>query len=276
MKGPEELTVWGLQRDCVWEDPAANIADVDIWLQRQAASTPPHPDLIVLPEMWNSGFSMHPERFAEPWEKEAPSLLAMARWAREFGAAVVGSCAFKSPHGFHNRLVFMPPATEGEPTFYDKYHRFSPAQEHLRFDGPRSPEAARVVVAWRGWRLRLIVCYDLRFPVFCRWTPDFPYDALVCVACWPSARIHAWRTLLQARAIENQCAVIGINRVGTDAMGHVHCGQSALVDAWGTPLAQLPFNQNGWLMASFDGAAQSRFREQLPFLDDADSFRFIS
>ncbi len=276
MKGPGELTVWGLQRSCAWEDVAANIADVDTWLQRQAASTPSRPDLIVLPEMWNSGFSMHPERFAEPWHPDAPTLRAMSQWATEYGAAVVGSWAVESPSGFRNRLGFVPPTAEGEPTFYDKYHRFPPAQEHLRFDGPLSPEAARVVVAWRGWRLRLIVCYDLRFPVFCRWTPDLPYDALVCVACWPSVRIHAWRTLLQARAIENQCAVIGINRVGTDGMGHVHCGQSALVDAWGTPLASLSDHQAGWLTATFDGSAQTRFRNHLPFLGDADSFQFLA
>lgn len=269
----QDLVVWGLQMDIAWEAPLDNVAQVDAFLRKPPE--PPRPDLLVLPEMWNTGFTMNPMHWAEPHDggpAASPAQHAMRRWADATGAAVIGSVAVSTRDGFRNRLYFVPPSGTGEPSWYDKWHLFTPGSEDQHYSRPLASDDARVVVSWHGWRIRLVTCYDLRFPVFCRWTPDCPYDAMVVVANWPAARSAAWSTLLRARAIENQCAIIGVNRVGTDASGHSHDGMSASYDAQGTLLTQLQPHASGWLSTRFDATGQLSFRNRLPFLQDGDAF----
>jgi omega-amidase len=272
--GPrQDLVVWGLQLDIAWENPLENVARVDAFLRQPPSSAPP--DLLVLPELWSTGFTMNPAQCAEPHGGPAalaPAQHAMRRWADATGAAVVGSIAVSTPDGFRNRLYFVPPSDSGDPSWYDKWHLFAPAGEHLHYTRPASPEEALVILRWRGWRIRLVICYDLRFPVFCRWTPAYPYDALVAVANWPAVRSAAWAALLRARAIENQCAVLGVNRVGADSSGHPHDGLSACFDAQGEVISHLDPHAAGWIAARFDAERQQAFRMKLPFLQDGDAF----
>ena len=273
---PRDLGVWGLQLDIAWENPLENVARVDAFLRQPPRSTPP--DLLVLPEMWSTGFTMNPAQWAEPHggpASLAPAQHAMRRWADATGAAVVGSIAVSTPDGFRNRLYFVPPSDSGDPSWYDKWHLFAPAGEHLHYTRPASPEEALVILRWRDWRIRLVICYDLRFPEFCRWTPAYPYDALVAVANWPAVRSAAWAALLRARAIENQCAVVGVNRVGVDSSGHNHDGLSACFDAPGELTSQLDPHTEGWISARFNAKRQQAFRTKLPFLQDVDGFNWF-
>ncbi|MBO7331664.1 MAG: nitrilase family protein, partial [Alistipes sp.] len=190
-----------LQRDILWADPATNIARADEAIARNAGS-----DLYVLPEMFSTGFCVEPETVAESLDGEA--LQWMKSKAAATNAAIAGSVVVTDGERYFNRFYFVKP--DGEVEYYDKRHLFTYGGEHLRFTaGDR-----RVVMEWRGVRILLEVCYDLRFPVWARNRDD--YDMIIYVASWPTTRMLAWSTLLVARAIENQCYVVGVNRVGSD------------------------------------------------------------
>ena len=218
-----------VQYDIVWADPAANRSRLDALLEGI-----PQVDLIVLPEMFSTGFATQPEGVAE----EAPSetLEWMKEKARAKDCAVAGSVALHEDGKYFNRFWFVKP--DGEVTAYDKHHLFTFSGEHHRFT--RGEE--RVIVEWRGFRFLLNVCYDLRFPVWSRNRKD--YDAAIYVASWPSVRQFPWDTLLRARAIENQCYVLGVNRVGKDPACD-YCGCSALFDARGHVMAECRRGQSG-------------------------------
>lgn len=267
------LRIAALQTDLVWEDPDANIARIEhhLGLLEQAV------DLIVLPEMWATGFTMDPSThgcaLANDWMEDEASwpapLTAMRRWARAHDAAVVGSlsCRLGKQGGAVNRCFFVPPA--GAVTHYDKRHLFSFAGEPDAY----VPGVERTVVHWRGWNLLLQVCYDLRFPVFSRNQSNARYDAAIYVANWPEVRVEAWSALLRARAIENQCYVVGVNRVGADGNGIAHSGASAVVDPYGHALADAPPQSEGWLYAHGDLQELERYRSKFPVLRDADGFQ---
>ncbi|HEX7416425.1 MAG TPA: amidohydrolase, partial [Steroidobacteraceae bacterium] len=220
------LRVTLIQTALHWQEPAANRADFTSHLAPLAGAT----DLIVLPEMFTTGFSMSAEQLAEPADGATSAWLR--EQARALSAAVTGSLIVSEAGQFYNRLLWATP--DGRIAHYDKRHLFRMGREHEHFAGGAAP----LLVEWRGWRICPLVCYDLRFPVWSRRRPALDYDLLLYVANWPAARRYAWSQLLKARAIENQAYVVGINRIGDDGQGISHAGESAVLDFLGIPLAE--------------------------------------
>ena len=242
-----------LQRDIKWGDPKANIQRADEAISRNAGS-----DLYVLPEMFSTGFCTSPEGIAE---KDNTTLQWMKSKAGEIDAAIAGSIAVEEDGKYYNRFYFVKP--DGEVTHYDKKHLFTYGGEHLRFTAGEE----RVVVEWRGVRILLEVCYDLRFPIWARNRSD--YDMILYVASWPTPRVGAWSALLVARAIENQCYVAGVNRVGNDPACE-YCGGSVIIDPYGVKIAECEISQECEATAEIDMAALEAFRKKFPVLLDAD------
>ena len=271
-RGITDLRVAALQTALHWEDAEANIKHIQHHISLQEGEV----DLIVLPEMWSSGFSMRPEHVAMDWDdawidqtdRWPEPLRAMRRWSQEKNAAIVGSisCRIKSDDRFVNRCFFVSPTQDLE--WYDKRHLFGFAGEDKVYTAGKTSTS----IAWRGWTLHLQVCYDLRFPVFSRNTAANPYDVVIYVANWPAARIHAWQALLQARAIENQCYAIGVNRVGADGNGIEHNGLSQVIHPKGHALALAPSNESTWLNTTLSANELLDFRSKFPVLEDGDSF----
>lgn len=279
------MTVALVQMDIAWGDTRANIRTAERLMLSAARS-----DLYVLPEMWNTGVNPDPRslpllRFAQA---EAPCPLQwMQQMADRLDAAVAGSMAVSLPDGtYRNRLYFARPATSPEVegresncqpcqqslpprgevwrgAFYDKHHLFSYGGETEHF----TPGGEQVTVEWRGVRFRLSVCYDLRFPLWLRNRDD--YDALICVASWPSVRMHAWKVLLQARAIENQCYVLGVNRIGRDPYCD-YSGGTSLVDPFGQPTS-CPDHEASVLTQTLDLKRLRSFRRKFPVLEEMDA-----
>jgi predicted amidohydrolase len=257
----ENLRVSLVQSDLVWEDPAANCAQLEEKLAGLAGQT----DVIVLPEMFSTGFSMT-ESGAEIGR--GPALQWMQLQANRMGALVLGSLKVKHGTSFYNRLYAVDPS--GSYTAYDKRHLFRMGGEHKFYQAGDQ----QVIVSYKGWKLALFICYDLRFPVWSR-NVDLAYDAAIYVANWPAPRANAWRTLLQARAIENLCYVIGVNRVGTDANNLAYIGDSLLVDFKGG--LQLDLAGDDQILSSELSAADlAEFRTKFPAHLDADSFSLSS
>ena len=250
------LNVALVQTALVWQNPVANRQQLAEQIGRIQGA-----DIILLPEMFTTGFSMQSQHIAEP---EGDTLSWLQRQAQQIGAALVGSVATRTDKGCVNRCYFVTP--EGQVTAYDKKHLFRMAGEHQAYIAGDQ----RVVVNWRGWRFLLQVCYDLRFPVFSRNCHD--YDVALYVANWPAARRHAWRTLLMARAIENQAFVLGCNRVGTDGNGVQYSGDSLIVDYLGQAVADQAVAQPAVLRATLDYAQLKQHRQQFPAHLDADAF----
>lgn len=261
----EDLRVSLVQADTLWHDPAGNLAMYAKLISALAGST----DLILLPETFTSGFSNDAIDSAEGMD--GPSVAWMRQQAAMLGAVVAGSVQIREGGGVYNRLLWATP--EGDLAQYDKRHLFRMAREHERYAAGRE----RLGVVLKGWRVRPLVCYDLRFPVYIRNRFDaevaggFDYDLLVFVANWPAARSHAWRTLLSARAIENLCCVAGVNRVGRDGNGVEYGGDSAALDSLGMPLVECGSSVQV-VTTTFSGAALSGHRERFPAQMDADSF----
>lgn len=254
----QNLRISLVQTHLDWQQPAANRARLTALLAPLAGQT----DLIVLPEMFTTGFTMAPETVAEPMP--GPTLEWLAQQAQALGAAICGSAVIDDD-GYRNRLLFVTP--EGEVHHYDKHHLFRMANEHEYYAAGQR----RTLIEYRGWRLLPQICYDLRFPVWCRNRDD--YDLLLCVANWPSPRRHAWRTLLQARAIENQCYVVGVNRVGEDGKGLEYSGDSLLVDFKGQALLDGPEREPFIKTGQLNAEDLQQFRHNFPAWQDADRFR---
>lgn len=252
------LKVAVLQTALVWQDCAANL----LQLQQQIAALTPV-DLIVLPEMFATGFSMDSEDIAET--EPGMALQWMQQQAALQQAALAGSLAVRTASGdLVNRLYFVTP--DGQVQHYDKRHLFRMAGEHQAYVAG----AERTIVTFRGWRILLQVCYDLRFPVFSRNQDD--YDAIIYVANWPAPRSRVWWLLLQARAMENQAYVFGANRVGEDGNHLQYNGDSLIVDFLGQPKAELAAGEAGVLYTTADLTALQQFRQKFPAHLDADHF----
>ena len=240
-----------------WHDPAANRDLFDAMF----AEVEPATDLIVLPEMLSTGFTMASREVAETMDGDTVAWLR--RRAAERQVAIAGSVVIHDAGRYFNRLVWMPP--DGRETVYDKRHLFRMAGEHEHYAaGDR-----RVNVQLGDWRIRLAVCYDLRFPVWLRSTGD--YDALLCVANWPAARQTAWHTLLRARAVENQCYTIAVNRVGRDGNDVEYGGGSAVYGPEGETLAEV-FGDEAIVTASIELDGLRDYRNRFPAWRDADVF----
>ena len=243
-----------LQRDIEWANPSLNVHRAEEAIDRNAGA-----DLYVLPEMFSTGFCTQPEGIAESCDSN--TLKWMKRKAAEIEAAIAGSIAVEQDGKYYNRFYFVKP--DGSVTYYDKKHLFTYGGEHLRFTAGEE----RVVVEWRGVRILLEVCYDLRFPIWARNRGD--YDMILYVASWPTPRVAAWSSLLVARAIENQCYVAGVNRVGTDPACE-YCGGSVIIDPYGRTIAACTDGTECEATAEVDMVALEAFREKFPVLKDAD------
>ncbi|MBZ9556721.1 MULTISPECIES: amidohydrolase [unclassified Modicisalibacter] len=261
-----ELRISLVQPDLRWEDPDANCRLLDEQLGGLDRTTT---DLIVLPEMFATGFTMNSREMAEPMA-DSRSVAWLRAQARQRGCVVTGSVAIQEDGDYYNRLVWATP--DGDVIHYDKRHLFRMAGEHERYAMGND----RVIVELKGFRILLTVCYDLRFPVWLRQQPrggeHFEYDALLCVANWPAPRRQPWRTLLQARAIENLCYVIGVNRVGQDAKQMDYAGDSMLVDFKGEALIDEPRDEPFIRTGSISHETLARFRDKFPAWMDADRF----
>lgn len=251
------LKITALQTDLHWENPEANHRALGEKMRNAPAA-----DAYILPEMFPTGFSMDAKRLAEPMN--GPTHQWMKAMARELHAAVGGSVIIEDTGHFYNRFLWVYP--DGKTDFYDKRHRFTMAGEHHHFSAGKS----QTVVEVKGWRIFLQVCYDLRFPVWSRNRGD--YNVAVYVANWPEARSAAWSKLLLARAIENQCYVIGVNRVGTDGNQISYSGHSAMIDPKGEYMFQPPAHSDEALYAGLSKAELLDFRKKFPVLDDGDDF----
>lgn len=261
---PVKLAIALFQTDLYWQDRGANHALLEekIWsLERQV-------DLIILPEMFPTGFTMNVKQMAEPMN------FTTTRWMKQMasqtGAVVTGSLIVNDSGKFFNRLLWVSP--EGEVSFYDKRHLFRMAREDEHFDMGRK----NMVVNLKGWRILPQICYDLRFPVWSRNLADEDgnslYDLAFFVASWPASRIAAWDILLKARAVENLSYVIGVNRTGEDGNGVVYNGHSGAYDYKGHTLA-FSEDKEEILYVELDHKQLADFREKFPAWKDADGFR---
>ncbi|HZW59402.1 MAG TPA: amidohydrolase [Woeseiaceae bacterium] len=253
------LTITIVQADLHWHDAAANRDD----FARVVRGLECPGDLVVLPEMFTTGFTMDAPGQAETMH--GATLPWLETLARDVGAAVCGSLIIEDGGRYFNRFVLM--TADGQLSVYDKRHLFRLAGEDRHYAAGTS----LVTVTLNGWRIRPMVCYDLRFPVWSRRRGNDEFELLLYVANWPRPRHHAWSTLLRARAIENQCYVAGVNRSGTDGNGHPYAGGSAIIDFLGHDVAALG-DEVGTATATLDRAALVEFRRKYPFDRDADRF----
>lgn len=228
----QDLRLAYIQTGLSWEEKAENLKRFD----EHFGNIPGEVDLIVLPEMYNTGFSINPERFAEGMD--GPGVDYLRRKAKEFNAVIMASLLIKAETGgFVNRLIAAHPG--GKCEIYDKRHLFRLSEEYRIISGGYE----RLVVKVKGWKIRPLVCYDLRFPVWSKNTyteGKYEYDVIVFVANWPASRSNVWKTLLTARAMENQVYCIGVNRIGNDGNGTWHSGDSMVIDAKGNILSSVP------------------------------------
>jgi predicted amidohydrolase len=251
------LNVSLVQSKLEWQDPGQNLANFSELLSNHDTST----DLFVLPEMFSTGFTMQAQAHAE--RMDGRSVTWMAETAQAIGAAICGSLIIEEGGRYFNRFVLA--QADGRLDFYDKRHLFRLAGEHEHY----APGVLQSTFRLNGWRIRPMVCYDLRFPVWSRNRDD--YDLLIYVANWPDRRHQAWETLIRARAIENLAFVAAVNRTGTDGNDVRHIGGSAIIDYLGNYLASAG-EAPGIFPAELDMDGLSKFREKFPFHVDADSF----
>ncbi|MBN2614578.1 MAG: amidohydrolase [Bacteroidales bacterium] len=259
----DDLKLLGVQADLVWENPQQNRLRLEqiIDLHQEAC------DLILLPETFTTGFPVDPQPFAE--SEEGESLQWMHRLSQKTGAVITGSLLLKTGNRFSNSLIWMRP--DGSYERYDKRHVFSMGGEHHTIQ----PGQKQLTVQLKGWNIRPMVCYDLRFPV---WSKNhyqngvFEYDLAIYVANWPAVRAYPWNQLLLARAIENQACIVGINRVGKDGLGNLYQGDSKVVDAKGQILSEAPEGKEAAFTATLSGKELQRFRNKFDVGRDWDSF----
>ena len=249
-----------LQAPLVWENPIANRK----YFEEKINAISENVDLIVLPEMFNSGFTMNPKAVAETMQGE--TILWLQSLAKAKNAAITGSLVIEENGKFYNRLVFVFPS--GEIKTYDKKHLFTLAGEHEIYTSGTN----KIIIEYKGFKICPLICYDLRFPVFARNTED--YDVLIYVANWPKPRINAWDSLLKARSIENMCYTIGVNRIGTDQNQHDYSGRSQVIDFLGNYVIE-PQETEGVFIANLDKIALLESRQKFGFLNDRDAFKMV-
>ncbi|MGB3391865.1 MAG: amidohydrolase [Stenotrophomonas sp.] len=265
----QDLRISLVQGDTRWHDPAGNREHYAALLAPLAGVT----DLVILPETFTSGFSNDAIDKAE--DMDGPTVAWVREQARVLNAAVTGSVQLRVGGKVFNRLLWATP--DGDLHHYDKRHLFRYAGEHQRYAAGHD----RLCVEWKGWRINPQVCYDLRFPVFCRNRFDveragrMDFDLQIFVANWPSARAHAWRTLARARAIENLCYVAVVNRVGVDGNGLHYSGDSAVIDFLGQP--QVEIREREQVVTTIISATGlAAHRERFPAMLDADGFELAA
>lgn len=254
----DTLTVSYIQSDLVWENSAQNRLNFEQQINKLQEVT----NLIVLPEMFTTGFAMQPKNLAE--SMEGKTVKWMIQMAKKSNAAICGSIIISENNRYYNRFIFVNPS--GDIQQYNKRHLFTLAGEHHKYEGGNK----KVIINYKGWKICPMVCYDLRFPVWSRNTND--YDLLVYVANWPQPRIVAWNTLLKARAIENMSYVIGVNRVGTDPNGNNYNGNSVILDPLGNLVSPIAENIETCQTVTLSKSDLVTIRKKFNFLNDQDSF----
>ncbi len=251
-----------LQPDLAWEDKSLNFLLLEKLILPLYGKT----DLIILPELFSTGFTMNTGLLAEGPEKETYNW--MKDIAKRSNAGICGSYIIKEEDNYYNRFVFVEPA--GNCNMYDKRHLFSPGEENLHF----VPGNNRLIFNYKGFRIAPYICYDLRFPVWSRNKNDT--DLIIYVANWPSSRRNAWNILLKARAIENQCFVAASNRIGTDGMGLHYSGDSVIIDPRGEVIAAADNGLEQSVTADLSLNELNEFRNKFPVFKDSDSFTIYS
>ena len=263
----QPLTVTIIQTDLHWENKKANLQMLEEKIKRISQKT----ELVILPEMFSTGFSMKTHELAEAMNGETVEW--MKRIASEEKIIITGSVIIKEENNFYNRLIWMLP--NGKYGIYDKRHLFGFGKEDEHY----SPGNKRLIAQVKGWKINLQVCYDLRFPVWSRQAPsllesageEVEFDLLIYVANWPERRSHAWKTLLCARAIENQSYVVGVNRIGKDGNDVYHSGNSMIIDPLGEVLYHKADEEDVFTI-TLNKEHLQKVRQQFPFLKDADGF----
>ena len=253
-----KLKITLIQSDLVWENPYQNRLNFAKKIKRISEPV----DIIILPEMFTTGFTMNASEFAETMEGE--TVKWMLEIAKNRKAAIVGSIIIQDNDKYYNRLLFVHP--EGIVDTYDKRHTFTLAGEDKVYTSGKE----KLIVNFKGFRIRPLICYDLRFPVWSRITED--YDILLFVANWPKLRISAWDALLKARALENMSYCIGVNRVGVDANNYEYSGSSAVYDVLGEKISNIPLGKEHIETLTLEKSHIKKYREKLQFLNDQDGF----
>lgn len=263
------LTFTLIQTQLHWEDKTANLN----MLQQKINSINDKTEVVILPEMFSTGFSMQPEKFAEKMDGQT------VEWMKKVSAdkkvIITGSLMIEEDGNYYNRLIWMLP--NGQMGLYDKRHLFAYANEHDHYTSGNK----RLIASVKGWRINCNVCYDLRFPIWSRQantgadrTKELEYDVLLYVANWPERRNLAWKTLLQARAIENQSFVIGVNRVGNDGNDIYHSGDSMVVNPMGEIVYHKAHDEDVFTITLQKDQVEM-VREKTPFWRDADPFMIM-
>ena len=262
----QDLKITIIQSNLHWENKKENI---QLFTEKIDAIEGPT-DLIVLPEMFSTGFSMLPEKFSEMLDGKTVGW--MAAKAKEKNCVIAGSIICEQKGRFYNRLVWMHPDRSCQ--VYDKRHLFRMANEVSFYSGGEE----KITVDLKGWKICPLVCYDLRFPVWSRnrlrkKSGQPTYDVLIYIANWPERRAHAWKTLLMARAIENQCYVVGVNRVGVDGNDINHSGDSAVINALGEKLSTMEALKESVETVTISYTELEKVRSSFPVMLDADDFK---
>lgn len=251
-----DLTIKLVQADLAWEDSAANLHKLENLIGKEKDDT-----IFVLPEMFATGFTMNPAVFAQKMDGEAVQWMIK----NSENCVICGSLSIEEHGKYYNRFLWV--ENGNVKYYYDKRHLFSHGTEHLHY----SPGENRICIEYQGWKILPFVCYDLRFPVWCRNVENA--ELMLFVANWPKVRVKAWERLLQARAIENQCFVVGVNRVGVDGNNFEHNGSSAALDPWGDAIVRNEGDEVV-LTAVLEAEKLLQFREHFPVLKEKDTFRF--
>lgn len=249
-----------IQAPLIWENPQANRE----YFEERVNSIEQEIDLIILPEMFTTGFTMNPKNVAETMEGE--TILKLKDLAKNKNTAITGSLIIIENEKYYNRLIFVFPS--GKIEYYDKRHLFSLAGEEKIYTSGKEKQ----IVEYKGWKICPMICYDLRFPVFSRNTED--YDLLLYVANWPKPRTNAWDILLKARSVENMCYTLGANRIGFDESGHEYIGHSQAIDFLGNTIINAEESE-GVFIADLDKNAMLEARHKFGFLNDRDAFEIV-
>ncbi|MFT3909766.1 MAG: amidohydrolase [Ferruginibacter sp.] len=261
------ITISTIQTNLHWENKRANLDMLEEKINNLRQKT----EIIVLPEMFTTGFSMNAATMAETMD--GTTMEWMRRLSTENRVILTGSLIIEEAGNYYNRLIWMLP--NGEMGHYDKRHLFAYSKEDQFYHAGEK----RLICSVKGWKFNMQICYDLRFPVWARQTPneqkEAEYDVLVYVANWPERRSHAWKTLLCARAIENQCYVVGVNRVGRDGNDIYYSGNSLIIDPLGEVLYHMADEEDVFTI-TLEREKLAEVRNKFPFLKDGDQFRVMN
>ncbi len=255
------INVTTIQTNLYWEDIDKNLAHFDEKIDSLTDQT----DIIVLPEMFTTGFTMNTKLFAE--QHEGKGLQWMQRKSKEKNCVFVGSISVKDRENCHNRLYWVMP--DGTYEFYDKRHLFQMGKEDVHY----TAGTKKLIINYKGWKICPLICYDLRFPVWSRNRKDNTYDILIYVANWPEVRSYPWKQLLIARAIENQAYVIGVNRIGQDNNAIVHSGDSSVINPRGEVISKTKAHEDVSETVSLSYTYLEEFRKVFPVMLDGDEFK---